>query len=125
MTGGFSLDFADARHGIVWGGNWEAKEDNTARAAVTSDGGETWTLLADGAGPGYGSSVRYRPGSSGQQLALVGTPGGVDVSDDGGTTWRHVSDSSFYAARFSPDGSVLWVCGNGQLGRYPAATLGW
>ena len=125
MTGGFSLDFADARHGIVWGGNWEAKEDNTARAAVTSDGGETWTLLADGAGPGYGSSVRYRPASSGQQLALVSTPGGVDVSDDGGTTWRHVSDSSFYAARFSPDGSVLWVCGNGQLGRYPAATLGW
>ena len=125
MTGGFSLDFADARHGIAWGGNWEAKDDNTARAAVTSDGGETWTLLADGAGPGYGSSVRYRPGSSGQQLALVGTPGGVDVSDDGGTTWRHVSDSSFYAARFSPDGSVLWVCGNGQLGRYPAATLGW
>ena len=51
--------------------------------------------------------------------------GDVDGSDDGGTTWRHVSDSSFYAARFSPDGSVLWVCGNGQLGRYPAATLGW
>ena len=69
--------------------------------------------------------MRYRPGSSGQQLALVGTPGGVDVSDDGGATWRHVSDSSFYAARFSPDGSVLWVCGNGQLGRYPAAALGW
>ena len=125
MTGGFSMDFADAHHGIVWGGNWEAKDDNTARAAVTSDGGETWALLADGVGPGYGSSVCYRPGSAGQQLVLVGTPGGVDVSDDGGTTWRHVSDSGFYAARFSPDGAALWVCGNGQLGRYPTAALGW
>ena len=125
MTGGFSMDFADARHGIVWGGNWEAKDDNTGRAAVTADGGETWTLLADGAGPGYGSSVRYRPGSQGQQLALVGSPGGIDVSDDGGATWRHVSDSAFYAARFSPSGETLWLCGNGRIGRISARALGW
>ena len=125
MTGGFSMDFADAQHGIVWGGNWEAKGDNTARAAVTADGGETWTLLADGAGPGYGSSVRVRPGSKGRQLALVGTPGGLDVSDDGGATWRHVSDSAFYAARFSPSGETLWLCGNGRLGRIGARALGW
>ena len=125
MIGGFSMDFADAQHGIVWGGNWEAKDDNTARAAVTADGGETWTLMADSTGPGYGSSVRYRPGSNGRQLALVGTPGGLDVSDDGGTTWRHVSDSAFYAARFSPSGETLWLCGNGRLGRIGAQALGW
>ena len=74
MTGGFSMDFADAQHGIVWGGNWEAKDDNTARAAVTADGGETWALLADSAGPGYGSSVRVRPGSKGRQLRPRGHP---------------------------------------------------
>ena len=125
MTGGFSMDFADAFHGIVWGGNWEAKEDNTARAANTSDGGATWTLASDGSGPGYGSSVRYRPGSAGQQLALVGSPGGIDVSDDGGRTWRHVSDSAFYAARFSPDGEVLWVSGNGRIGYWPVSEFGW
>jgi len=125
MTGGFSMDFANARHGILWGGNWESKDDNTARAAVTTDGGETWTLVADGNGPGYGSSVRYRPGSNGRQLALVGTPGGIDVSDDGGQSWRHVSDSAYYAARFSPDGSVLWTCGNGRLGRFSTTALGW
>ena len=125
MTGGFSMDFADASHGIVWGGNWEAKEDNTARAAMTSDGGTTWTLVSDGRGPGYASCVRYRPGSLGQQLALVGTPGGIDVSDDGGHTWRHVSDSAFYAARFSPDGAALWVSGNGRIGYFPASDFGW
>ena len=125
MTGGFSMDFTDARHGIVWGGNWEAKHDNTGRAVVTADGGETWTLLADGAGPGYGSSVRFRPGSGGQQLALVGSPGGLDVSDDGGATWRHVSDSAFYAARFSPSGETLWLCGHERVGRISARALGW
>ncbi len=107
MTGGFSMDFADADHGIIWGGNWEAKADNVARGAITADGGETWTLVADGTGPGYGSSIRYRPGSSGRQIALVGTPGGIDVSDDGGQSWRHVSDSAFYAARFSPTGEPI------------------
>ncbi len=125
MTGGFSMDFADADHGILWGGNWEAKDDNTARAALTSDGGETWSLVAEGSGPGYASSVRYRPGSNGRQLALVGTPGGIDVSDDGGQSWRHVSDSAFYAARFSPSGETLWLCGNGRIGRISARALGW
>ena len=125
MTGGFSMDFADARRGIVWGGNWETKDDNTGRAAATADGGETWTLLSDGAGPGYGSSVRYRPGSGGQQLTLVGSPGGIDVSDDGGATWRHVSDSAFYAARFSPSGETLWLCGHERIGRISARALGW
>ena len=101
------------------------KDDKTGRAAVTADGGETWTLLADGAGPGYGSSVRFRPGSGGQQLALVGSPGGIDVSDDGGATWRHVSDSAFYAARFSPSGETLWLCGHERVGRISAHALGW
>lgn len=125
MTGGFSMDFADAFHGIIWGGNWEAKEDNTARGAVTSDGGRTWTLTADGQGPGYASSVRYRPGSGGRQLVLVGAPGGIDVSDDGGQSWRHVSDSAFYAARFSPSGETLWLSGNARIGRIGARALGW
>ena len=49
----------------------------------------------------------------------MGTPGGLDVSDDGGATWRHVSDSAFYAARFSPDGETLWLCGNGGSAAIP------
>ena len=125
MTGGFSMDFTDAQHGIIWGGNWQDKTDNTARGAITSDGGTTWTLIAEGQGPGYASSVRYRPGSAGRQLALIGSPGGIDVSDDGGASWRHVSDSAFYAGRFSPDGTALWLGGNGKLARFSAASLGW
>ena len=125
MTGGFSMDFADAFHGIVWGGNWEDKADQTGRGAVTTDGGATWSPVSEGAGPGYASCVLYRPGSGGLQLALLGTPGGLDVSEDGGQTWRHVSDSAYYAARFSPDGTALWTCGNGLFARYSPRDLGW
>lgn len=125
MTGGFSMDFADASTGIVWGGDWEDKEGRTGRGAVTGDGGATWTLIAEGRGPGYASSVRYRPASGGLQLVCVGSPGGVDLSDDGGRNWRHFSDSAFYAARFSPDGSTLWLSGNGKIARVEVDRLGW
>ena len=118
MTGGFH-GFADAHHGIV-GGNWKPDDNKpapwspptAANVAPVGDGVDRDTGLQCVTGrvpannwPGHA----WRP----------------DASDDGGTTWRHVSDSSFYAARFSPDGSVLWVSGNGRLGRYPAAALGW
>lgn len=125
MTGGFSMDFANARYGIIWGGNWEKKEDRTGRGAITADGGETWNLVAEDHGMGYGSSVRHQPGSQGQHLVVVGVPGGIDVSDDGGQHWRHCSDSAFYAARFSADGSTLWLAGNGKWGRLDASVLGW
>lgn len=125
MTGGFSMDFADARHGIIWGGNWEAKDDRNGRAAITEDGGTTWTVVAEDHGPGYGSSVRYQPGSGGRRVVVIGTPGGIDLSDDGGQNWRHFSDSAFYAARFSPDGSTLWLSGNGKVGKVTARDLGW
>lgn len=125
MTGGFSMDFCDARHGIIWGGNWEAKDDRDGRAAVTEDGGETWAVVAKDHGMGYGSSVRYQPGSGGLNLVVVGTPGGIDLSEDGGRNWRHFSDSAFYAARFSPDGAALWLSGNGRVARVSARNLGW
>ena len=125
MTGGFSMDFADALHGIIWGGNWEDKTGQSRRGATTQDGGETWELISEGTGPGYASSVRYRPGSGGRQLALVGTPGGIDLSEDGGQSWRHFSDSAFYTARFSPDGKALWLAGAGKFGRVNVQEFGW
>ena len=125
MTGGFSMDFANATRGIIWGGNWEDKPKQHGRGAITRDGGETWTLIAEGIGPGYASSVRYRPGSKGMQLALVGAPQGLNLSEDGGQTWRHFSDSAFYTARFTPDGSALWLAGQGKLGRIGTQELGW
>lgn len=125
MTGGFSMAFADAQHGIIWGGNWEDKTGQHSRGAVTKNGGETWTLVSEGQGPGYASSIQYRPGSRGQQCVLVGKPGGIDLSHDGGQSWRHFSDSAFYTARFSPDGSWLWLAGPNNVGRVQSNLLDW
>ena len=56
MTGLFSLDMSDEKHGIAWGGDWENMADNGANKIVTYDGGMHWEPLLQGEGPGYSSS---------------------------------------------------------------------
>lgn len=115
MTGVFGASFANARRGLAIGGNWEHPDDNFGNLIATRDGGETWRLLAEGTGPGYRSCIVHHPRNS-QQVVASGFQG-VDVSLDGGRTWRHVSDSSRYVARFSPSGRTLWLAGKRSLSR--------
>ena len=92
-----------------WGGHWEYPEDNHGNLIGTTDGGETWNLLAEGTGPGYRSSIVHHPIRK-QEIACTGFRG-LDISKGGGQTWIHVNDSSRYVARFSPDGRTLWLAG--------------
>lgn len=117
MTGIFTSHFYNEQHGIVFGGNWETKEDNNKNKAVTSDGGKTWTLVADGEHPGYRSSVRYFPRSGGKALLAVGIPG-TSYSWDGGQQWKLLDEESFYICRFSPSGNVVWVAGDKKIGKF-------
>ncbi len=115
MTGVFSATFRNAQHGWIMGGNWEIPEDNQGNLAVTTDGGTTWETLAEGEGPGYRSSIVHHPTQVG---ALVATGfQGLDVSLDGGRSWKHRSDSSHYVARFSTDGRTLWLAGAKRMTR--------
>ena len=75
MTGIYSVDFFDEKVGIVFGGNWDEKEFNEGNKALTTDGGRSWKLLSNGAGPGYRSSVRFVPGTQGEGIVAVGSPG--------------------------------------------------
>src|SRR5438067_7213421 len=43
-AGAFSVDFRDPFHGIVGGGDLDPNDPNNARTAISSDGGQTWTL---------------------------------------------------------------------------------
>ena len=115
MTGAFSGTFSSAQQGWVMGGNWEDPNNNRGNLAETHDGGETWTLIAEGTGPGYRSSIVHHPTFS-DQLVAVGFLG-IDVSLDRGRTWHHVSDSSRYVARFSPSGNALWLAGRHGLSK--------
>jgi photosystem II stability/assembly factor-like uncharacterized protein len=116
MTGLFSLDMRDEKHGIAWGGDWENMADNAANKIVTHDGGAHWEALLPGAGPGYSSSVRFVPNSNGQDIWSVGIPG-INRSRDGGQTWTTEPDSSYYTVRFTPSGNCAWLAGKGKISR--------
>ena len=115
MTGIYSVDFEDDLNGIVFGGNWEDKGYNEGNKAVTEDGGKTWKLISNGAGPGYRSSVRYVPGSNGNQIVAVGSPG-ISYSSDGGEHWTELSTEGFYALEFVND-SLAFASGRNRIAK--------
>lgn len=116
MTGIYSIDFHDASHGIIFGGDWNQQADNHQNKAVTTDGGKNWQLVADGTGPGYRSSVKYFPGSRGNSILAAGIPG-ISVSQDGGKSWRELNQQSWYAAAFVPGKRSCWLAGNRKIGK--------
>lgn len=116
MTGIFSVDFWDEKQGILFGGDWNDQASNTRNKAITTDGGQSWQLLADGSGPGYRSCVKYHPVGKGKELLAVGIPG-ISYSLDGGQRWQDLSQESWYTASFTPAGDACWLAGNNKVGR--------
>jgi photosystem II stability/assembly factor-like uncharacterized protein len=116
MTGIFSMDFYDENTGIVFGGDWENQSANTGNKAITHDGGASWNLLIDGAGPGYRSCVQYVPGSEGKGIIAVGIPG-ISYSSNGGHTWQEIDKPDFYTIRFTPSGKTAWLAGKNKLAK--------
>jgi photosystem II stability/assembly factor-like uncharacterized protein len=83
----FSVAFRDAKHGVIVGGDYTKAALGGRNAALTSDGGATWTLVDSAKAPqGFKSAVAYVPGSGGRKLLAVGL-NGTHVSNDGGMTW--------------------------------------
>ena len=113
MTGAFSATFADARLGWAMGGDWSRPDDNYGNLVQTLDGGETWSLLAEGEGPGYRSSIVHHPKDC--QVLVASGFAGLECSTDSGVTWQTISDSGSYVVRFAPDGLTLWLAGNESL----------
>ncbi|WP_042505840.1 WD40/YVTN/BNR-like repeat-containing protein [Algibacter lectus] len=114
-TGMYSIDFYDAQHGFAIGGDYTKPEANVANKIRTSDGGKTWQVVASGANPGYRSCVQYVSQSNGKKLVAVGFKG-IDISNDAGDTWKHVSDDGFYTIRFVSD-SIAYAAGAGRVSK--------
>ena len=76
---------ATPQHGIVVGGDYRKESEAIDNAAITSDGGRTWTLVKGLSG--FRSVVSYLPGASTPTLIAVG-PQGADQSTDDGRTGR-------------------------------------
>ena len=111
----YSIDFADKNNGIVIGGDYSKPKANIANKAITKDGGETWTLVADGQNPNYKSCVQYVPNTNGKEVFAVGKTG-VSFSNDKGFTWRTVSKDGYYAIQFV-DRNTAWLSGNEKIGK--------
>jgi photosystem II stability/assembly factor-like uncharacterized protein len=107
--GVFSLAFWSSKDGIVVGGDYKEPKKAEKTAAITHDGGKTWTL-ASKLPEGYRSGVAV--GDS-HTLAAVGTSG-ADVSHDGGKTWNSI---------FNEDLNALALIGNSGWAVGPAGKI--
>ena len=113
-AGIFSIAFRDDDHGIVVGGDYRKESEAIDNAAVTSDGGRTWTALKGLSG--FRSVVTYLPGSS--SVIAVG-PQGADLSTDDGKTWTPlVGATGLHTFAVSRSGKTGWGAGeNGRIFR--------
>ena len=104
-----SVSFLDGTHGIAVGGEISNHEGRSDNVAVTSDGGQTWTLTGRPwmSGAAYGSS--YVPGAPTPTVVIVG-PRGADYSLDNGSTWESLDSRTFWAVSFASP-SVGWAVG--------------
>jgi photosystem II stability/assembly factor-like uncharacterized protein len=111
----YSLDFYDQNLGLAIGGDYTQPENTKANKALTTDGGKTWQLIADGMEPGYKSCIRFVPNSGGNSVVALGFTG-ISYSNDQGAHWRQLSDASFYTLRFFND-SVAYAAGRNRIAK--------
>ena len=113
-AGIFSVAFRTPQHGIAVGGDYQREQEAVDNAAVTADGGKTWTLSKGLTG--YRSVVAHVPRSKSSWLAVG--PTGADITHDDGRTWTPVRGAGFDAFSFAPSGKVGWGAGaRGSIGR--------
>ena len=112
-AGIFSIAFRDERHGVIVGGDYQKPTEAVDNVAVTSDGGETWTL-AKGLS-GYRSVVAYDPVAKRWYAA---GPSGMDISEDDGRSWKPFSADGFHTWGFAPGSRIGWGAGDrGKIAR--------
>ena len=112
-TGIFSIAFRDTTHGVIVGGDYRKENEAIDNAAVTSDGGRTWSMVKGLSG--FRSVVSYLPGAATPTLVAVG-PQGADQSIDDGRTWTPMSGvSGLHTFAFARQGRIGW--GAGEKGR--------
>jgi photosystem II stability/assembly factor-like uncharacterized protein len=107
-AGIFSVAFRDAQHGIVVGGDYRKESEAIDNAAITSDGGRTWTKVSGLSG--FRSVVSHVPGTPSSWMAVG--PQGADQSTDDGKTWTPVTGASgLHTFSFAKGSRVGWGAG--------------
>lgn len=113
-SGIFSIAFSDARHGLVVGGDYTMEGRAVNNAAITRDGGATWTPVAGLSG--FRSVVAYLS-ADGLRAIAVG-PSGSDLSHDRGATWTPLAGPGFHTFSKAARGSTGFGAGEkGAIGK--------
>lgn len=117
-AGGFGIAFLDRRRGITVGGDYRAEAASAGNAAVTADGGRTWTAVAERRPGGFREAVAFLPGAKPLVAVTVG-PSGSDMSLDLGKTWAPIAGpTGFHALSIAKKGRAAWAVGrNGLIAR--------
>ncbi|KQM78654.1 oxidoreductase [Pedobacter sp. Leaf216] len=105
-TGPFSIDFFNAKKGIIVGGNYIKVKENANNVLLSNDGGKTWHKPVSPV-LGFRSAVSY---ITAKTLIATGTSG-TDISTDGGLNWKHIADKSFNAVQKAKKGNVVLLAG--------------
>ncbi|MFO0936805.1 MAG: YCF48-related protein [Gemmataceae bacterium] len=104
-AGIFSLAFRDAKHGMIVGGDYRKPNQSGSTAAITTDGGRTWTVVKD-ALP-FCSAVAWAREQN--RWIAVGTSGSFSSADDG-KTWKRIDRENLNAVQFRSPGQG-WTAG--------------
>ena len=110
-AGIFSIAFRDPNHGIIVGGDYHKPNDVGATAAITSDGGATWTLLDKPFS--FCSGVAWAK----DRWVVVGTSGS-HVSVDNGKSWKPLDKQNYNSVAFASTGDG-WAAGpKGRIAKF-------
>jgi photosystem II stability/assembly factor-like uncharacterized protein len=110
-AGIFSIAFRDGDHGVIVGGDYRKPNDPGATAAITSDGGKTWTLVEKRLP--FRSCVAWAK----DRWVAVGTSGS-DFSQDNGTTWKPLDQKNYNSVAFTRTGEG-WAAGpKGRVAKF-------
>ena len=110
-AGIFSIAFRDRNHGMIVGGDYRKPNDSVATAAITTDGGKTWTLV-DKALP-FRSGVAWAQ----DRWVAVGTSGS-HFSQNNGATWKLLDRENYNSVAFTATGEGWAVGPKGRIAKF-------
>ncbi len=110
-AGIFSLAFRDKQHGLIVGGDYRKPNDSGATAAITADGGKTWTPLNKRLP--FRSAVAWAK----DRWVVVGTSGS-HFSQDDGDTWKSLDRENYNSVGFTATGEGWAVGPKGRIAMF-------
>lgn len=131
-AGIFSLAMLTNMDGMIFGGDFGQPDSVFANAAVTSDGGATWTLAEPaplggsifGGSAVPGANVQGDDGKGADLPAYVGVaPTGSAWTLDNGATWTRIDSTAFWTVDFH-SAEAGWAAGPGRIARAVVRNLG-